>query len=237
MTSYEGYRHWKGWSSSPFGVCPHALAIYFDVELKSSGVESVAGSSILEIGFGNGEFARWACDAGANYVGTELLDDLVKKGEQAGFQDRDAAEPLDTIQAENSLDIVVAFDVFEHFTASAMRCTFRSVHQALRSGGRLIGRVPSGDSPFARALQHGDATHSLSIGSSMIRQLADEAGFAVYCIREPAFPLKGNGLKAFLRRSVVRGIRRVAFPMLTSAFIGGGQPVLSPNMVFVLVKA
>lgn len=236
MSSYVRYRDWKGWSSDPFGVCSPASAIYFSKELRHSGVLSVAGNTILEIGFGNGEFARWARDSGARYIGTELIDELVEQGVRAGFDVRDAKEPLDGFLSEQSIDLVVAFDVFEHFEAEALRSALHSAYHALRPSGRLIARVPSGDSPFSRAIQHGDATHRLVIGSSMVRQLADEAGFSVHCVREPVFPLQGLGIKTFLRRAAVRCIQKVAFPVLARAFMGGGQPVLTPNMVFVLVK-
>ena len=237
MNSYGGYRDWKGWSSDPFGVCSPASAVYFSKELRRSGVMSVAGISVLEIGFGNGEFARWVRDSGAKYVGTELIGDLVQQGVQAGFDVRDANEPLNGFLSEQSIDLVVAFDVFEHFEEDALRRVLHSAYRALRPSGRLIARVPSGDSPFSGAIQHGDATHRSIIGSSMVRQFADETGFGVHCVREPSFPLQGLGAKTFLRRAAVRGIQRVIFPFLTRAFMGGGQPVLTPNMVFVLVKS
>ena len=182
MNSYVRYKDWKGWNGSPFGVCPPASAIYFSEELRHSGVKSVAGTTVLEIGSGNGEFAGWVRDAGAKYIGTELISELVQKGVQAGFDIRDANEPLDGFLSEQSIDLVVAFDVFEHFEADALRSALHSAHRALRPSGRLIARVPSGDSPFSRAIQHGDTTHRLAIGSSMVRQFADEAGFVVHCV-------------------------------------------------------
>jgi SAM-dependent methyltransferase len=198
---------------------------------------SVAGISVLEIGFGNGEFAGWVRDSGARYVGTELIGDLVRQGVQAGFDVRDANEPLDGFLSEQSIDLVVAFDVFEHFDADELRRALHSAYRALRPAGRLIARVPSGDSPFSGAIQHGDATHRLIIGSSMVQQFAGETGFGVHSVREPVFPLQGLGARTFLRRAAVRGIQRLTFPFLTRAFMGGGQPVLTPDMVFVLVKA
>ena len=162
MNSYEGYRDWKGWSSGPFGVCSPASAVYFSKELERSGVMSVGGISVLEIGCGNGEFAGWVRESGAKYVGTELIGDLVEQGLQAGFDVRDANEPLDGFLSEQSIDLVVAFDVFEHFEPDLFRNALRSAYRALRPSGRLIARVPSGDSPFSRAVQHGDATHRSS---------------------------------------------------------------------------
>lgn len=237
MNPYADYRDWKGWRSNQFGVCPPSAAVYFSTELALSGVLSVAGISILEIGFGNGDFAGWAQNSGAEYVGTELIAELVQRGVEAGFDVRNANEPIEGFLSEESIDLVVAFDVFEHLNANALRKILDSAYRVLRPSGRLIARVPSGDSPFSRAIQYGDVTHRLAIGSSMVRQLAHEVSFGVQCVRAPAFPLHGLGAKAFLRRAAVRAVQRVTFPFVTRAFMGGGQPVLTPDMVFVLVKA
>lgn len=237
MNPYESYRDWKGWSTDPFGVYSPSSAAYFSKELRRSDVMSVAGITVLEIGFGNGDFAAWARDSGAKYLGTELIGELVQQGVQAGFDVRGADQPLDGFLPGQSVDLIVAFDVFEHFEADAFRNALRSAHRVLRPTGRLIARVPSGDSPFSRAIQHGDVTHRLALGSSMVRQFASEVGFRVHSIREPVLPLHGLGVKAFIRRAAVRGTQKVVFPFLTRAFMGGGQPVLTPDMVFVLVKA
>lgn len=236
MNTYLGYQGWKGWSSDSFGVCPPAAAAYYSNELKRSGVKNVAGLKVLEIGFGNGEFARWARDNGAKYSGTELIGDLVQQGVQAGFDVRDASVPLGATVVARSIDLIVAFDVFEHFDVNDLLGCLHSTHGVLRPSGRVIARVPSGDSPFSRAIQNGDVTHRLTIGSSMVRQLAVETGFDVFCIREPVFPLRGAGARTFMRRAVVRCVQKATFPILVRAFMGGGQPVLTPNMVFVLVK-
>src|SRR5437868_1556086 len=220
MTGYDGYRDWKGWTGRPFGECSRSSAIYFSEELRHSGVTRIAGMSVLEIGFGNGEFARWVRDSGASYVGTELISELVQEGVLAGFDVRNANEPLERLLGEGSIDLVAAFDVFEHFEAEAFRSALHSIYRALRPSGRLIARVPSGDSPFSRAIQNGDATHSLAIGSSMVTQFANEAGLVVNSLREPAMHLLGLGAKTFLRRAAVQSVRRVMFPIFTRAFMG-----------------
>lgn len=235
-SDYVHYQDWKGWNGKPFGIYSKDQAVYFSEELRKSGIERAGGKTILEIGFGNGEFAGWARNAGANYHGTEFIDALVAKGASAGFSTHGAQKPLDMLLGEQSFDLIVAFDVFEHLEEGALRVILTSAYSALRPSGRLIVRVPSGDSPFSRAIQHGDSTHRMIIGSSMVGPLANDAGFTVDCVREPTFPLLGLGLRVFLRRAMVVALRKSAFALITRAFMGGGQPVLTPNMVFVLVK-
>lgn len=54
--------------------------------------------------------------------------------------------------------------------------------------------------------------------------------------REPAFPLRGFGLRAFLRRVIVASLRKPFFAIIQRAFMEGGRPVLTPNMVRVLER-
>lgn len=70
----------------------------------------------------------------------------------------------------------------------------------------------------------------------MVRQLAAQAGFGVDGIREPTFPLRDMGAMKWLRRASVVACRRLAYPLIAQAFMGGGRPVLTPNLLFVLVK-
>lgn len=235
-SNYSHYRAWKVWQRETFGLCTLEQAVYFSEELRRSGIESVAGKDVLEIGFGNGGFATWAKNAGANYHGTEMIDELVVQGAAAGFSTYDARQPLEALVGKESVDLIVAFDVFEHLEMDTLLATLRSGCDALRPMGRIIARVPSGDSPFSRAIQHGDMTHHTTIGSSMVQQLAATAGLAVDCVREPAFPLWKLGIWVFLRRMLVAWVRAAIFGILRPALMGGGRPVLTPNMVFVLVK-
>lgn len=230
------YCEWKGWSRETFGRVNPAEAVYFSTELRGSGFKSIQDLNVCEIGFGNGAFASWAREVGANYVGTEAIPALVAQGVAAGFAVFDAAVPLATIAEGGSQDLVVAWDVFEHLDLAQLRELLRQVRELLRTGGRVLARVPSGDSPFSRAIQHGDLTHRLVLGSSAIRQLAQEAGFAVLGVRQPAFPLRGLGPRVLIRRLLVVAARRVVYPIVTHALMGGGQPVLTPNLVFVLTR-
>lgn len=234
---YANYTEWKGWGQEPFGVYSRDDALYFEAELRRSGAVDIAGKTVLEIGFGNGKFAGWARDTGAIYSGTEAIEDLVAHGSDAGFNVYDARQPLGSLAGEQSVDLIVSFDVFEHLEPDFLRETLRSAYYLLKRQGRLIVRVPSGDSPFSRAIQHGDLTHRMTMGSAMVHQLANEAGLTVDVVREPVLPLRGQGVKVFLRRAAVTSIRTLAFAVMTRVFMGGGRPVLTPNMVFVLSKA
>lgn len=233
---YDSYREWKDWSAQAFGEVSRADGAYFAAELARCGVTNLARVTVLEIGFGNGAFASWATQRGAIYKGVEVISELVQRGREKGFDVYSADVPLDTCVEQGALDIAVAFDVFEHLDQADLSAMLTKVYNALKSGGALIARVPSGDSPFAGAIQHGDFTHRLIIGSSAVRQLASSVGYLVEQVREPAFPIHGGGLKSSARRAAVRLARSLAYPIVTNLFMGGGSPVLSPTMLFVLRK-
>lgn len=161
---------------------------------------------------------------------------MVERGREKLYEVYSSNAALTNVVESDSLDIVVAFDVLEHCDQLSLRSLLREAHSILKPSGCLIARVPSGDSPFGRAVQHGDLTHRLTLGSSAVRQLADEIGFLVRQIREPAFPLLGLGTASFLRRLGVWVARRLVFPVVRRMFMGGADIVLSPDMTFVLVK-
>jgi SAM-dependent methyltransferase len=234
---YESYRQWKGWEGPAFGVCDTATTLYFVHELRRSGVADLQGRRILEIGFGNGVFAAWVRAHGADYVGTEVIDGLLEQGRANGFDVHSGQQPLVSFVTENTIDCVVAFDVFEHLEQEHISKLLEQIKVCLVSGGTIIARVPSGDSPFSRSIQHGDLTHRTTLGSSAVRQLAEAAGLEVICVREPTLPLWGLGLRAFVRRLGVVTLRKLVFPLVAQVLMGGGRPVLTPNLLFVLRKA
>lgn len=218
-------------------MCDIASEAYFAAEFRAAGLTDLSGLHVLEVGFGNGAFAGWASRAGAKYAGTEVIPELVTKGRNAGFAVYDAFSSIDSPIAEGSIDIVVALDVFEHLDRHELIEMLRSLRGLLRSGGMVIARVPSGDSPFSRSIQHGDLTHRTVLGSSAVRQLALESGLDVVSIRQPAFPLRGLGSRVLIRRLLVVAARSVIYPIVTHALMGGGDPVLTPNLVFVLKRS
>jgi SAM-dependent methyltransferase len=233
---FAGYSDWKGWAGREFATCDDSMAAYFRSELARCGIDEVAGLRILEIGFGNGEFAGWARRHGVHYTGTEINPALVRYGRSQGLDVHEGDGGLASIVALGAVDIVVAFDVFEHIPLGELRAMLGEVRGCLRPGGLVLARLPSGDSPFARAIQHGDLTHRTALGSSAVRQLAGESGFDVLQVREPAFSWRGNRAIAGFRRAVVQGARRLAFPIIAALFMGGGSPVLTPNMVILFRK-
>ena len=234
--AYSGYGTWKQWAPESFGACDSQQAAYFAAEIARANFGNLAGARVLEIGFGNGAFADWCRKRGCNYSGTEVIQELVARGRDTGFDMHVAGLSLDAIAPHGTVDLVAAWDVFEHIEIESLRDVLLGVKAVLRQGGQLLARFPSGDSPFSRSIQYGDLTHRTILGSSAVRQLAGEVGLRVEQIREPSFAYKGLPLVTTVRRLAVEFARRIAYPFLANVFMGGGAPVLTPNMVVVLVR-
>lgn len=237
MGSYDGYRQWKNWGTEAFARYTRAEANYFHQELAMAGLSSLGGCRVLEIGFGNGAFAAWAKDCGAEYWGVEAIADLVLQAKKAGIKAFHASDLKSEIPSSTAFRLVVAFDVFEHLSLEQLRQELVFLRGILVPGGHLLARVPSGDSPFSRAIQHGDLTHVSTLGSSAIRQLATELGYELVQVREPAYPLRGAGPAAYLRRVLIVVTRSLVLRFIRTVLMGNREEVLTPNMVFVLARA
>jgi SAM-dependent methyltransferase len=229
--SNKDYLRWKGWKAEDFGRFTVSDDVYYAAELRRAGICS---GRILEIGFGNGGFAAWAKDRACfEYHGTEMDHELVARARVAGFNALDAGASW---AAPNSFDAIVAFDVLEHVPIADLAHLFACVRDSLRSGGRLVARFPSGDSPFARHIQYGDVAHSTVIGTGIVQQLALGSGLKVVQIRSPVLPVWGLGPRTAIRRAGLLMLRAVIGRILQIAFFDNIPRVITANMVIVLAK-
>ncbi len=116
----------------------------------------------LDLGAGQGELVEALVQLGFVHAsGVELSSSQVQLAIGHGCQ---AVHQGDGCQAlvnlpDASLDLVVCFDVFEHLSHDTCAHWFAQIHRVLKPGGRLIGHVPNGLSPFAGSVYWGDLTH------------------------------------------------------------------------------
>jgi len=237
MDAHGQYRDWKNWDETRFAQYDRAEAVYFAAEFAKAGLTPAKGFSLLEIGFGNGHFAGWVRAQGWRYAGTEQDPELVGRARAAGFSAHESSTPLDTVTGAGSLDLVIAFDVLEHLTFDEIITLLEAARGALKPTGHFMARFPSGDSPFGRVIQHGDMTHRSIIGSGIVQQLAQKAGFDVVQIRAPVLPVFGVGLISGLRRAVIRSVRALIRYFLRKIYFDNQPRVVEPNMVIVLCPA
>jgi SAM-dependent methyltransferase len=237
MSSYSGYEDWKRWEKESFGKCDVVTAVYFSAELARAGIKSCQGHRFFELGFGNGAFAGYVRDRGGEYVGAEVNAGLIERALSCGINvlEGGVKQALQEI-GPASFDVFVTFDVLEHLDVAAIKSLVSDVKMMLKPGGIFLARVPSGDSPFGRAIFHGDLTHLTALGSSAVKQLASQSGFDVIEIASPKLPLSGVGFRRGLRRAAIVIAQKIIGLLINLIYHEGQPRVITPNLVFVLSK-
>lgn len=236
LTTYDRYSDWKGWASSDFAQFTQSENIYYAAELKQAGFNQLTSIKCLELGFGNGTFAGWAVSRGVDWSGIEVQHELRDIANSKKLRVFASLEEAKTFFDAETLDLVVAFDVFEHLEANELIDMLKSIYYLLKPSGVLLARVPSGDSPFGRAIFHGDLTHRIALGSSAVRQLASQIGFEVTSIEPPQLPILGLGLVRAIRRGAIKLAQLVIARFINLVFHDGQPRVITANLVFVLTK-
>lgn len=158
------------------------------------------GVRILEIGCGHGALIYFARKMG--YLNIEGVDGSAEQVQLAqelnisGVRQGDLLSDLYALDNE-ALDVVVAFDVIEHFTKDELIDLVDAVQRTLKPNGRLIIHAPNARSPFVGVIRYGDYTHEQAFTEASLTQVLKSSGF-----REVSFsecrPLV-YGVKSFIR--------------------------------------
>lgn len=226
---YSGYAQWKQWAGD-FRAGDRD-ARYFAAEF--AGIP-LAGKRVLEIGFGNGSFLAWAQAQAALVAGTEIDEAMLICAREKGFVALPPA--LDTLAAgDRRFDLVVAFDVLEHWDKPSLIANLKWIATLLASGGLLLARFPNGHSPFGRVHQHGDITHQTILSKSSIEQLAGMTGFTIVRVSNAASVPVRRGLWSALKHGW-RKRQRARIEALIGKLYGIGRLPLDPNLTAVLRK-
>lgn len=162
---YSSYEDWKGWDD--YFTYSNDDSEYFKGEMRNI---ELSGKDILEIGFGSGSFLAWAQDAGAGIKGTEINERSHVEAERFGVELLQADFEKIASKHKERFDVIVAFDVFEHFTMDEIIIRVKAAETMLRPGGFLVLRFPNGQSPLGLAPQNGDITHKEALSKDKIMQ-------------------------------------------------------------------
>jgi 2-polyprenyl-3-methyl-5-hydroxy-6-metoxy-1,4-benzoquinol methylase len=226
---YAGYSVWKQWNPSQFMVCGPYERRYYKGEFRGL---DLSGRRILELGFGNGGFLRYATDQGARISGTELLAEARASAAERGV--RVYALDLSDALTEDTgnFDIVVAFDVMEHLTREQLLVLFESLAKLLKSGGHVLARFPNAQSPLGCVTQNGDWTHRSALSGQVLMQLLVGKPWTMvraenpFTVVDADSALKRIGMR--LRYATRRGVE------WTLAKVYGIAIALDPNVTVLL---
>jgi len=229
---YKGYTTWKGWNKPRIYDAGDDV---YNTECQRGGL--CRNGSILELGFGRGDFLTWANNNGHHVVGIELIPELVEHARNTGHDVIlcDGRPPV--LDAERMFDLIVAFDVFEHLTVSELYHWLCWMRDHLKENGRIVARFPNGGSPFGRLYQSSDLTHKSTLSAIGIDQIARQSQLKLVAHYNAARPARGSGLTRlkFLRRLTYL-VRDVIEIFIGYIYFGHREP-LDPNLTIILSRA
>ena len=231
----RNYAQWKCWDSDNFGSLSNYSINYFDAEFSTNSHLFNPKSNILEIGYGSGEFLRYAQQLGSNVIGLEKNLNLIESGLNAGFSCYEY-EHIKNLPS-SSLDLIVMFDVLEHLDSNELIDIFMQCNRLLKPNGLIFSRFPNGDSPLGMPYQNGDLTHKSAIGSFKINQLANMSGLRILSIDGEFEISRNRKFHIIFLFFVLKKIR--ALINLTHKVIFGGKntgPYCSRNLVVFITK-
>ena len=139
---------------------------------------------VLDIGCGPGLFVGYLRNAGfTNVTGIDRSATEVARAAKAGIAGVMHADAAEFLRDKNdAYGVISVFNVFEHLMKVEILALLRSLHRALRPGGRILAVTPNGLSPFAGTTRYWDFSHETSFTPAAWRQLALVTGF-----QSPAF--------------------------------------------------
>jgi len=195
-------------------------------------------AAVLDLGCGHGTVIRIAREAGyRNLRGVDRSVEQVHEAEELGISGIEEADLLQTLRdtSDDSYDVVLSFDVIEHFRRDELLSLVDGVRRILRPGGRWIIHTPNAESPFFGRIRYGDLTHEQAFTRTSMGQLLISSGFRALSCYEDAPVVHGilSGLR-FAIWKVLRGMMRLYLAAETGST--DNSVILSQNFLVVAIK-
>ena len=235
---YQSYVHARQVSLAPAtieGLRPRAP---FLNKLIREHFPSDRNAAILDLGCGHGALVHFARKAGYhNTTGFDRSPQQVAEAKRLGIEGVSEGDLMQALQRlpDGSQDMVITFDVIEHFTKNELIPFVDEVYRVLRKGGKWIIHTPNAESPFGGRMRYWDFTHELAFTRTSITQLLKSFGFSlITCYEDTPIP---HGLKSAIRWllwKVIRGGLRLYLAAETGA--GEKTCIFSQNFLTVASK-
>ncbi len=144
-------------------------------------------ASILDLGCGHGAFIHFIREAGfTDVIGVDRSPEQVEEAKRLGIEGVSQGDLMETLSElpSGSKDVIICFDVIEHFNKQEVLPFVDEVHRILCKGGKWIIHTPNGESPFGGRMLFGDFTHEMAYTRTSISQLLLSSGFSEVICRE-----------------------------------------------------
>ena len=188
----------------------HALTKPYLARLIANFFPGERSCDIVDLGCGSGALLLSLQEAGyLNVVGVERSPDQVEFARQLGVRSVLSGDLIPYLRniADEKFDVVIAFDVIEHFCKDEVLEIMDQICRVLRPGGRLIMHVPNAEGIFGSRIFWSDFTHEMAFTPAGLRQLTVACGFSAIQFCED-FPVV-HGVKSLLRWVFWAGLRSI----------------------------
>ena len=195
-------------------------------------------ANILDLGCGHGAFIYFIREAGyVNVTGIDGSPEQVDEARRHGIEGVVQGDLMDTLGAksDSSQDVIISFDVLEHFTKDELLIIVDEVFRVLRKGGCWIIHTANGEAPFIGRIRYGDFTHEMAFTRESITQLLKSSGFTeVICQEDTPIP---HGIKSGIRWVLWKFIRAgLRFYLAVETGAGEAESIFSQNFLAVAAK-
>ena len=193
------------------------------------------GASCLDLGCGAGNLLLVLKTLGFdNLIGIDLGPEQIAIARARGVTaiQANVLEYLKT--SDQSFDLILAFDIIEHFAKDEVLEVLGLIWKCLKPGGRLIIQTPNALSPWASHIRYNDLTHEWIFGPSCLASTLRLCGFKDVELREVGPYIHG----------IVSAVRWVLWKFVRAGYIavnciesGGSQGgVYTRNMLVSALK-
>ena len=195
-------------------------------------------AAILDLGCGHGSLIFQAREAGyRNVVGVDRSPQQVAEARRLGIEGVIEGDIFDYLAStpDASQDVVITFDVIEHFTRDELVPFVDEIQRVLKPGARWIIHTPNGESPLSNRIRYGDLTHEQAFTRTSLGQLLLASGFkSLECYEDsPVIHGFASALR-FVAWKAIRGILRLYLAAETGN--SGASAIFTQNLLAVAVR-
>lgn len=204
--------------------------------LPSSNISSY----ILELACGPAPFVYLLKQGGyTQLIGIDTSAEQVALAHAIGLEKEvilgDVDDFLDKASPE-SFDIVLMFDILEHFSTAEQFALMDKVFTKLKKGGKVILHLPNAEARYGTRVLYGDITHKASFTRRSLEQLMLTVGFqSVRCFEDKPII---HGFISTIRRALweIVTLWQVFMLAIETGNLRRHAYILSLNMLVVVEK-
>jgi 2-polyprenyl-3-methyl-5-hydroxy-6-metoxy-1,4-benzoquinol methylase len=168
---------------------------------------------VLDLGCGHGELLYAARQMGyVHLFGVDVSAEQVQAAHALGITEVKHSDLFTALssQALASFDLVVTFDVIEHFSKPNLLSLIDEVHRVLKPSGRWLIHTVNAESPFFGRVHYGDFSHETAFTRRSLMTLLKASNFGdVECFEDPIVPRGLNSLVRFLLWRIIHMFLRL----------------------------